>query len=238
MLLGTSYSCTDLDVQESTETATDYKLLTEHNDEASYWRKRHLINYFVMVALGSEYGPDFRISRRWHSDMKVFVKGDYELFLYEEMIKIVGEINDLAQDGFKVEIVDQEKDANFTAYIMTKEEYLQFHPEASERIKVNDGLFSLTMDDFTIVNGNLFIDAELRSQEHQKHLIREELTQSLGLGNDIEFYPNSIFYQQPSRVTEYSLNDKEIIRLLYHPNMIAGLSEQTVRSVLADILGI
>jgi hypothetical protein len=46
-------------------------------------------------------------------------------------------------------------------------------------------------------------------------LLREELTQSLGLGNDSNKYPDSIFYQDWSTVTSYSKLDIEIIKQHY-----------------------
>ena len=49
----------------------------------------------------------------------------------------------------------------------------------------------------------------------KKHLLREELTQSLGFFNDSWLYPESIFYQGWTDVTEYSEMDKEIIKMLY-----------------------
>ena len=52
--------------------------------------------------------------------------------------------------------------------------------------------------------------------EFQKHILREELTQSLGLFNDSEKYENSIFYDGYSTVTEYSEIDKELIDMLYN----------------------
>jgi hypothetical protein len=52
--------------------------------------------------------------------------------------------------------------------------------------------------------------------EAQKSVLREELTQSLGLCNDSWEYPNSIFYQGWSTNTEYSDLDKEIIQMLYN----------------------
>jgi hypothetical protein len=50
----------------------------------------------------------------------------------------------------------------------------------------------------------------------QKHLLREELTQSLGLFNDSYKYENSIFQQRWTTTTEYADIDKKIIQILYN----------------------
>jgi hypothetical protein len=50
----------------------------------------------------------------------------------------------------------------------------------------------------------------------EKHVLREELTQSLGFGNDSIKYPDSIFYENFSSLTKYSELDKAIIRKHYN----------------------
>ena len=52
--------------------------------------------------------------------------------------------------------------------------------------------------------------------QSQKHLLREELTQSLGLRNDSYTYPESIFYSNWTNTTEYTELDKSLIDMLYN----------------------
>jgi hypothetical protein len=54
------------------------------------------------------------------------------------------------------------------------------------------------------------------SIEGQKHLLREELTQSLGLTNDAFDYRESIFYQKWTETTEYAPIDRKLIEMLYN----------------------
>jgi hypothetical protein len=49
----------------------------------------------------------------------------------------------------------------------------------------------------------------------KKHVLREELTQSLGFGNDSNNYTDSIFYENFSSDTEYSEQDKLVISRHY-----------------------
>jgi hypothetical protein len=55
-----------------------------------------------------------------------------------------------------------------------------------------------------------------KEDDAQKHLLREELTQSLGLFNDSYKYDNSIFYQGWTTTTEYAPIDRELIDMLYN----------------------
>jgi hypothetical protein len=83
----------------------------------------------------------------------------------------------------------------------------------------------------------MFVDTFRASLNEQKHLLREELTQSLGLARDSYLYSDSIFQQAFStKVTKYAQIDKDLIRLLYHPEMSVGLNANQVDSILRKIL--
>ncbi len=72
-----------------------------------------------------------------------------------------------------------------------------------------------------------------------KSLILEEVTQALGLMNDATAYPRSIFYETATDggfETEYAPVDRELIRLLYHPRMSAGLDAEAAEARLIEIL--
>ena len=61
----------------------------------------------------------------------------------------------------------------------------------------------------------IFVNTLDAGLKRQKHVIREEITQSLGFINDSYEYPESIFYQGFSENDFFSEMDKKIIRLLY-----------------------
>jgi hypothetical protein len=82
----------------------------------------------------------------------------------------------------------------------------------------------------------MYVDIFRANEQAQWHLLREELTQSLGLAQDSERYLNSIFQINWTIISSYSQIDKDIIRLLYHPNMKVGLNENEVDLLLRPIL--
>ena len=82
----------------------------------------------------------------------------------------------------------------------------------------------------------MYVDIQRANAQEQMHLLREELTQSLGLGKDSEKYPNSIFQSSWTQTTEYLPIDRELIRLLYHPEMKIGLNDIAVEELLIEIL--
>ncbi len=70
----------------------------------------------------------------------------------------------------------------------------------------------------------------------QKHLLREEFTQSLGLARDSQLYMESIFQSNWTTTIKYAPIDRDLIRLLYHPKMSVGLNEFEVDNALREIL--
>ncbi|WP_162628067.1 DUF2927 domain-containing protein [Arcticibacterium luteifluviistationis] len=62
------------------------------------------------------------------------------------------------------------------------------------------------------------------------------MTQSLGLGKDSDLYLESLFQQSWTLTTNYALIDKELIRLLYHPEITSGLDSKEVTETLTNIL--
>lgn len=62
----------------------------------------------------------------------------------------------------------------------------------------------------------IFIDTErANGLKQQKHLVREEVTQALGLMNDSPEYPDSMFYSKFSNQTEFSYKDVWSVYELY-----------------------
>jgi len=234
-------SCTDLE-QGLTSTSSEeitYELLMDYNPKHEYYVKKHLIDYFKMIALGSEYGDQFQISKKWVDPMKIFVDGNPQQNHIDELVKIIEEINRYATDGFYMEIVHRSELANYHIFFGSGIDYIDLYQAIPELVISNNGLFTVYSNQkFQITHGHMYVNLSVLSIEEQLHILREELTQSLGLANDIKYYFESIFYDQPSRIRTYSDQDIEVIRLLYHPKLIAGLHESNVQSVLESILGI
>ena len=82
----------------------------------------------------------------------------------------------------------------------------------------------------------MYVDTERPNKTEQRHLLREELTQALGLAKDSGRYPKSIFQQSWTSTTEYLDIDKELIRLLYHPSLRTGLDARQLEELLIEIL--
>ena len=69
----------------------------------------------------------------------------------------------------------------------------------------------------------------------RRHILREELTQVLGLINDSHRYPDSMFYEERSEQTRYADVDRALIEMLYRSEIRPGMRPEQVRAVLGDL---
>lgn len=218
-------SCTVEDPIAPTETE-----LTAFNQE--------VVSYFKEVALGFEFGDASSITRKWgNNDMRIFVGGEKPKALTDELSKVISELNALTTDNFDIEIVTDSAVSNFYVYFGSGDNYGQLFPSQQQYVNNNWGLFSVFWNgNNDLTRGYMYVDIFRANPTAQRHLLREELTQSLGLARDSPKYTDSIFQQNWTTTTSYTPIDKELIRLLYHPKVASGFTASQVEFILTDIL--
>jgi len=228
-LMSIIVSCASDDSIDDTQGGGEVESLTAY--------QQSVIDYFKDVALGFEFGNASRITRKWNGDMNIFVKGEQDSILLEELNRIKDELNELSTDNFTMNIVDTENESNYIIFFGTGAGYRNLYPSQSNLVANNWGLFSVFWNSVNELNsGHMYVDINRANEQEQKHLLREELTQSLGLARDSPEYDNSIFQQAWTRTNEYAQIDRDIIKLLYHPDLTIGLGVGEVDRALRTIL--
>jgi hypothetical protein len=115
-----------------------------------------------------------------------------------------------------ITIVSNESDANLIVLFGSAQDYNKYDSGSVGYTDHNQGLF-IAYGGEELTYATMYVDVERTTRNNaQKHLLREELTQSLGLCNDSYDYPESIFYQGWTETTEYADIDKELIQMLYN----------------------
>lgn len=201
--------------------------------------QRKVINYFKEVALGFENGNNSEITRKWVVPMKIYLAGQIDDVYINEVLKTIDEINELSTDGFYIKMTKDSVDCNAYIYFGSKESFLRRFPDANGQINSNFAIFNVWWRSNRIYKARVFIDLYRPTTEEILSLIKEEMTQILGLGKDSPKNPDSIFYETLDNggfVTEFSDLDRELIRLLYHPKMKVGLNANRVERLLIEIL--
>ena len=198
------------------------------------------IDYFTEIALGFEFGNATQVTRKWNTDIFITVAGNPTSALLEELDTIINELNDLiASSGIEIEITSDASMANFTIFMGSGEEYAAFFSPAAPFVDANFGLFFVSFDsDQVLTSASMYVDTFRPTALKQRHLLREELTQALGLARDSGRFPESIFQISfdIGCATSYSQFDEVLIQLLYDPRVTTNLNETEVRIVLEGII--
>lgn len=185
------------------------------------------IDYFFEIVLGTEYGGSEMVIRKWVDDIRIEINGtptEEDLNTVED---VIDELNALIGEP---ELRMDEVDSNLIIYFVPESEFEIYEPNY---VPTNYGyFFALWNSKREIYHARVLISTEEITQQQRSHLIREELTQSLGLMQDSNKYSSSIFYQGISTITEYAEIDKIIIELLYKSEILPKMNQNDIETLL------
>lgn len=170
-------------------------------------------DYFKEICLNSENGESFEDASKWDKDVKIYVHGYCPDYMITELDDIVSELNDLI-DPIDIKVVSNKSEANTFLFLGSDGGFQREYPIVGGRDLSRTGGYFLVKSNKSYLYVNMVRTGN--DTQAQRSILREELTQSLGLYNDSWKYPNSIFYQGGNDVTEFSDLDEEIIQMLYN----------------------
>lgn len=197
---------------EVVEVTEDQKVSTGGGNKVEKQRSPETIQYFNEIVMNTEFNGSRKTAYTWKTDMKIYVDGEKQDYLVDELNRIVSELNDII-NPIEIKIVSSPSQANYVVYFGSRTNFKnKYSLSDPQRLENNWGYFEVYAS-----SGVMYVDT-YRNGDHttQKHLLREELTQSLGLFNDSYKYPESIFYQGWTSTTEFAPIDREIIDMLYN----------------------
>ncbi|NEQ24214.1 MAG: DUF2927 domain-containing protein [Microcoleus sp. SIO2G3] len=187
------------------------------------------INYFLEVALGSEFGTSNGPIRKWNGPIRIRVTGRPSAEDLRSLQAVIRDVNSLAQ-GISLSL--DNNNSNVEIVFAPESEFNRYEPNYEP---TNMGFFWTWWNQDTLNRARILISTTGVTQQERSHLIREELTQSLGLMQDSYRYPDSIFYQGWTDPTQYSAIDRALISMLYSPQVRPGMTRAQVRQVLQTL---
>jgi len=187
------------------------------------------IDYFTEIALGAEFGDIVPVIKKWEDDVRIKING---IPTEEDVLAVEAVVSDLSELVETIDIKIVNRNENIAITFSPESEFADIDPNY---VPTNYGFFwALWHDDnYVIYDASILIASAVITQLERSHLIREELTQSLGLMNDSEKYENSIFYQKWTDVNGFSEIDKAVISLLYQKGIKAGMSKDQISKFLS-----
>ena len=179
-----------------------------------------IFEYFKEVTLKSEFGTsDNGLIKKWMVPIKLEIAGLPTPEDLQTLEAVTSELKLLTK--LPIEFVKLNT-GNMRIRFTPEPEFQKFIPTYQVG---NSGFFWLNWDETKQITGaEILISTTGLSQKERSHLIREELTQAFGLPADSNRYPDSIFYQQWTDITEYSSLDKKLIKMLYNPQVKPGMN--------------
>lgn len=206
------------------------------------------INYFLEVALKSEYADSEPTIKKWDRDINIKVLGSPTLEDLKTLRTVIDELNTLVS-GIRLQVVslagDSSKDIssnkprtlgnnpNVEIHFIPESKFAQHEPNYQPP---NYGFFwGWWNDHHAIHRSRVLISTDGVTQQERSHLIREELTQSLGLMEDSDQYSDSIFYQGWTDTNHYAEIDKAVIEMLYRPEIHPGMTKSQVLEIFQTL---
>jgi len=178
-----------------------------------------VVDYFLEIALGFEFGTASRIVRKWAQDVRVHVNGTLTDEDRAELDDVIADINALTSE---VDIVQVDSAADVEVHFAPSSTFAQILPGY---VPGNIGYFSVWWGSSQHIHRAVVLIATDVGQTTRNHIIREEITQMLGMGNDSFLYANSIFQQSFSTVTSFAPVDEAVIEILYRPELLVRMDE-------------
>jgi hypothetical protein len=187
-------------------------------------------DYFYEIAFGLECGKSNVIHKWDKPEIKISIKGDPTDGYIKEVNKVTKELTELT--GITFDMMDE--NADIEIYFIKQSDFAKHVPN-NKLVQNSNGYFYVWWDKNNVIyKAKVLISIDTGVMREQYHLIREELTQSLGLMNDSFAHPDSMFYQGPGLERKYTDIDKEIIKLLYNPKIKSGMTKSRIQKIFKE----
>ncbi len=189
-------------------------------------RQAWAMEYLSEIGFGVEYGSAAPALHKWTQDVRIKVHGSPTEADLQTLEQVVSELNSMVGE-ITLELVDEA--ANLEVYFAPESQFSEIEPTY---VPENLGFFRVWFDGEGVIQQvRVLIAADGTTQAERNHLIREELTQSLGLFKDSWEHSDSIFYEGWTTTDRYGSLDEATIRLLYQPQLEPGMNRSQVRSL-------
>jgi hypothetical protein len=182
--------------------------------------RRKVRQWVETVALGPEFGGSGKIVARWTRPIRLSVmKGDQDV--RKDMLDLIPALNEtLRPAGAPLTVVgDRDPTAEMKVYFAPLAEFDAISKaNGFSYVKGNWGYFyTFWNNQRQIERAYVLIATELKGPK-LRHFTFEEVTQALGLSNDSELFPDSIFYsngKEGGAATELSPLDRKLLSFFY-----------------------
>ena len=203
---------------------------SEESEEPVSLYSQEEIDYYLEIAIGSEYGSP-TVVKKWTQPLRIEVGGDPTEEDSASLNRVVRDLNELTDESPQLTLVEER--GNVEVLFVPVDSMSNYNENYQPG---NLGYFYIWWNgQYQIQRAQVLIGSERTTQVQRSHLIREELTQSLGLMNDSPQYDLSIFQIDYSEVRSFTDLDQTVIRMHYRAEVRPGMDREVAKSVLESI---
>lgn len=185
------------------------------------------IDRVTAIAIGAEYGDARSTVARWHGEITVGLAGSPTADDRAALQAVIKELGTLIVPT-RIRLV--ERNPKMQVHFAPVDAFPSLHPNYVEG---NYGFFWMYWGGGGITDADVLISTTGLTRRETSHLIREEVTQALGMANDLADDPDSIFYAPWTDSQDYSASDTRVIRALYCADVRHGMSSADFGRVLS-----
>ena len=185
------------------------------------------IDYLIEIALGNEYGDSEARVHKWKTDVVFRAMGIPTTSDSAVLDAVLADLDRLI--GTITISRDDDTENGVPVHFVPVSEMSQVLPQYETG---NSGFFWHWWDGSgQLYDGVVLIATDV--VEHKRfHIIREEITQLLGLAMDSFRYPTSIFQQSDTDVNRFAPLDEAVISLLYDSRVQPNATAVEIRAAL------
>ena len=190
--------------------------------------------YFIDVAIGAEYGDKTQVIKKWRQAVKFKISGSPTKQDLETLKAVTTELGQLSSNitlqASQAE-EEEEEDHNCVIHFIPQKEFRDVLKNAERNC---NGFVTFWCNrQYEIRKAIVLIASDIR-QGVRSCVIREEVTQSLGIARDSNKYRDSVFHTRTD-VPSYSEMDKFVITTLYRNDIKAGMDLAAVEKALKTL---
>jgi hypothetical protein len=181
----------------------------------------------LAISIGSEYGAARNFIAKWDDEVSLAILGSPTQADKAAVEDIVADLNLLIAPT-RINIVSGT--ADLRVHFAPIDDFPEILPSYEP---VNYGYFSFAYNGAKVIDdADVLISTTGLSRAETNHLIREEVTQVLGMGKDLEDQASSIFYGRWTDIQDYSVSDTKVVRAVYCPDVTPGMTSAEIRQTL------
>lgn len=177
------------------------------------------------------------VNEKWIGEVSLFLDGDITSEYGQIINQEIAELNTYFTDGTSISLVDSLLDADVHLYLGNEEDIQNLWADMYPLISAGQfqGYALYNGGGGQIVNGRIWV------KNMGMPIFRHELGHILGFGHASDTYcdndgPEERSYMCSSLAQEYSSFDRAMFRMLYHPDILPGITFEQLRPEVERLL--